>query len=155
LGADWNEGAAPLRGAPVTDTVRPPPAPPPPGKAATAYVFTDDNLGAARLAVALLREGFHLAVATQALRADGRNWPRGTFIARLQRNPATLAERLAVLAPPLGVPVTAVQSALADSGNVGTGSDLVVSLHAPRIVVGVGGGISETSYGWLWHFLAR
>ena len=153
LEAYWIEDAAPLGGAPVTDTVLPPP--PAPGKAATAYVFTDDNLGAARLAVALLREGFHLAVATQALRADGRNWPRGTFIARLQRNPATLAERLAALAPPLGVPVTAVQSALADSGNVGTGSDLVVSLHAPRIVVGVGDGISETSYGWLWHFLAR
>ncbi len=153
LEAYWTEDPAPLGGAPVTDTVLP--APPAPAKVATAYLFTDDNLGAARLAVTLLREGFHLAIATQPLRADGRSWPRGTFIARLQRNPATLADRLTALAPPLGVSVTAVQSAFADSGNVGTGSDLVSSLHAPRIVVGVGDGIAETSYGWLWHFLTR
>jgi len=82
---------ASLGGDPVTDTVLPPP--PAPARAATAYVFTNDNQGAARLALTLLREGFHLAVATQPLRADGRSWPRGTFIARLQRNPATLADR--------------------------------------------------------------
>jgi hypothetical protein len=51
--------------------------------------------------------------------------------------------------------VTAVQSAFADTGNVGTGSDLVVSLSAPMILVGVGDGIDETSYGWVWHFLTR
>jgi zinc carboxypeptidase len=149
----WTEDAATPGGTAVADTTLP--APPAPGAAATAYVFTDDNLGAARLALALLREGFHLAVATQPLRADGRTWPRGTFIARRQRNPEILAERIAALAPPLGVPVTAVQSAFADSGNVGTGSDWVTSLHAPRILVGVGDGVSETSYGWLWQFLTR
>jgi len=153
LEAYWTEDAATLGGDLVADTLLPPP--PAPSRAATAYVFTDDNLGAARLALTLLREGFHVATATQPLRADGRSWPRGTFIARLQRNPATLADRLAALAPALGVPVTAVQSAFADSGNVGTGSDLVVSLHAPNVAVGVGDGVSETGYGWLWHFLAR
>jgi hypothetical protein len=153
LEAYWTEDAAPSGGEAVTDTVLP--APPAPARAASAYVFTNDNLGAARLALALLREGFHLAVATQPLRADGRTWPRGTFIARLQRNPAGLAERIAALAPPLGVPVGAVQSAFADSGNVGTGSDAVASLNAPKILVAVGDGVSETSYGWLWHFLTR
>jgi len=48
-----------------------------------------------------------------------------------------------------------LQSAFADTGNVGTGSDLVVSLSVPTILVGVGDGIDETSYGWLWHFLTR
>ena len=151
--AYWAEDAGPLGGTVVTDTLLP--APPPPAKAATAFVFTDDNLGAARLALALEREGFKLAVALAPLVADGHTWPRGTFIARLQRNPVALSERLAALAPPLGVAVTAVQSAFADTGNVGTGSDLVVSLRAPTILVAVGDGIDETSYGWLWHFLAR
>ena len=151
--AYWTEDAGALGGTAVTDTLLPPP--PAPAKAASAYVFTDDNLGAARLALALEREGFKLAVALAPLVADGRTWPRGTFIARLQRNPATLSDRIAALAPPLGVAVTPVQSAFADTGNVGTGSDLVVSLHAPVILVGVGDGIDETSYGWLWQFLAR
>ncbi|HXI33478.1 MAG TPA: hypothetical protein VNH63_05300, partial [Gemmatimonadales bacterium] len=151
--AYWAEDAGALGGTAVTDTLLP--APPPPARAATAFVFTDDNLGAARLALALEREGFKLAVALAPLVADGKTWPRGTFIARLQRNPAALAERITALAPPLGVAVTAVQSAFADTGNVGTGSDLVVSLSAPMILVGVGDGIDETSYGWVWHFLTR
>jgi len=89
------------------------------------------------------------------MRADGRTYPRGTFVARVQRNPATLHERIAALAPPLGVPVTAVQSAFADTGDVGTGSSDVWAMHGPKILVAVGDGVYETSYGSLWHFLTR
>ncbi len=153
LEAYWTEDAGALPAQAVADTTIP--APPAPARATSAYVFRNDNLGAARLALALEREGFNLAVAVQPLRADGRDYPRGTFVIRLQRNPATLHERIATLAGPLGVPVTAVQSAFADTGNVGTGSDAVVSLSPSRVLVGVGDGIGETSYGWLWHFLAR
>jgi len=35
------------------------------------------------------------------------------------------------------------------------GSGDVVALHAPHILVAAGDGISETSFGWLWHYLAR
>jgi hypothetical protein len=153
LEAFWTEDAAPGPGVAVTDTTLP--APPAPARAATAYVFPNDNLGAARLAVALEGEGFRLAVATQPLRADGRAYPRGTFVARVQRNPAALHERIAALAPPLGVPVTAVQSAFPDTGDVGIGSGDVWALRAPKILVAVGDGVFETSYGSLWHFLTR
>src|SRR5439155_4665023 len=137
----------------VTDTALPPP--PAPARATSAYVFSNDNLGAAKLALALEREGFRLAVARKPLRADGRDFPRGTFVARIQRNPATLHERIAALAGPFGVTVTAVQSAFADTGSVGTGSDDVISLAPPRILLAAGDGISETSYGWVWQFLTR
>jgi hypothetical protein len=153
LEAYWTEDAGALAGQPVTDTLLPPPGAPP--RAGSAYVFRNDNLGAARLALALEREGFNVAVAMQPLRADGRDYPRGSFVVRLQRNAATLHERIAALAIPLGVPVAAVQSAFADTGNVGTGSDAVVSLSPPRVIVAAGDGISETSYGWMWHFLQR
>jgi hypothetical protein len=149
----WTEDAPALRTAAVTDTGLP--VPPAPGRAGSAYVFANDNQGAARLALALEREGFKLAVATQPLTADGRTFPRGTFLARIQRNPAGLHERIAALAPPLGVPVAAVQSAFADTGDVGLGSGEVTALRAPKILVAGGDGISETSYGWLWQFLTR
>jgi hypothetical protein len=152
LEAYWTEDAAPA-GTAVTDTTLA--APPAPGRAGSAYAFPNDNLGAARLALALEGEGFRLAVATQPLRADGRTYPRGTFVARVQRNSPALHERIAALAPPLGVPVTAVQSAFADTGDVGTGSSDVWALHGPKILVAVGDGVGETSYGSLWHFLAR
>ena len=153
LEAYWTEDAGALAGQPVTDTLLPPPAAPP--RAGSAYVFPNDNLGAARLALALEHEGFNVAVTTRPLRADGRDYPRGSFVVRLQRNPISLHERIAALASPLGVPVAAVQSAFADTGNVGTGSDAVVSLSPPQIIVAAGDGVSESSYGWMWHFLAR
>ena len=151
--AYWTEDAGTTTGAAVTDTTLPTPAAP--ARATSAYVFQNDNLGSARLVYALEREGYNVAVSLRPLVADGHAFPRGTFVARLQRNPATLAERITALAAPLGVPLTAVASAFADTGNTGTGSDAVVSLAPPHILVGVGDGISETSYGWLWHFLVR
>jgi zinc carboxypeptidase len=153
LDAYWTEDAGAVTAQAVSDTVLAPAAAP--ARAASAYVFTNTDLGAARLAYALETEGFRLAVALQPLRADGRTYPRGTFLARAQRNPATLHDRITALARLHNVAVTAVQSAFADTGNVGTGSDDIVSLSAPKILVGVGDGVSETSYGWVWHFLTR
>jgi hypothetical protein len=152
LDAYWTEDAV-GPGEPVTDTLLPAPAAP--ARAATAYVFRNDNAGAARLAIALGTEGIRLAVATQPMRADGITYPRGTFVLRGQRNSPTLHERVTALAAAHGVAVTAIQSAFPDTGDVGIGSGEVVSLRAPRILVTVGPGISETSYGWLWYFLER
>jgi hypothetical protein len=153
LDAYWTEDPAPGPREAVADTTLPAPAAP--ARAGTAYLFTNDNLGAARLALALEREGFKLAVATKPLRADGRTFPRGTFVARVQRNGAGLQDRITALAAASGVAVSAVQSAFPDTGDVGIGSGDVVALQAPKILVAAGDGVFETSYGWLWHFLAR
>ena len=152
LDAYWTEDAGPA-GDPVADSLLPAPAAP--TRAASAYAFANDRPGAAKLALALEAEGFRLAVATRPLAAGGRTLPRGTFLARPQRNPAALHERIAALGPALGVPVFAVQTAFPDSGDVGIGSGEVMAIHAPTILVAAGDGISETSYGWLWNFLAR
>jgi hypothetical protein len=152
LDAYWTEDAG-AAGEAVTDTVVP--APPAPARAASAYVFPNDRPGAARLAIALEAEGFRLAVAMRPIRADGRTYPRGTFVARPQRNTATLHERIAALGPSFGVAVAPVQTAFPDTGDIGIGSGEVVALRAPTILVAAGDGVSETSYGWLWHFLAR
>jgi hypothetical protein len=152
LDAYWTEDGG-AGGEAVVDTVLPPT--PAPARAASGYLFTNDNVGAAQLALALEAEGFKLALATQPIRANGRSWPRGTFVARVQRNAAALHERIAALAPPLGVTVTPTQTAFPDTGDAGIGSSSVVSLSAPKILVAAGDGIYETSYGWLWHYLAR
>jgi len=152
LDAYWTEDAG-AGGEAVADSTLP--APPAATRASSAYLFLNDRPGAARLVIALEGEGFKLSAARAPVRADGRTYPRGAFIARTQRNPATLHERIAALGPALGVPVIAVQTAFPDSADVGIGSDEVGGLHAPRILVAAGDGISETSYGWLWYFLAK
>jgi len=92
---------------------------------------------------------------SEPLRADGQSFPRGTFVIRTERNPATLHDRLPVLAAEIGVTVTPVQSAFPDTGQVGIGSGRVDAVFAPRILVAAGAGISVTSYGALWQFLEQ
>jgi hypothetical protein len=123
------------------------------GQARSAYVFPNDRQAAAKLAMALLREGFVVNASREPLRADGRTYPRGTFVARIVRNPATLHERVMALAEATGVTVTAVQSAFPDSGGIGIGSGSVEPVFRPNVLVAAGDGVSQTSYGALWHFL--
>ncbi len=123
------------------------------GRGRSAYVFPNDRQAAAELAMALLRDGFVLNVAREHLRADGQSFPRGTFVIRTERNPASLHDRLPALAAEIGVTVTAIQSAFPDTGRVGIGSGGVAPVFEPRILVAAGSGISVTSYGALWYFL--
>ena len=125
------------------------------GRARSAYVFPNDRQGAARLALALLREGFRLGASSEEFLANGRRYPKGTFIVRTTRNPQDLHDRIATLATTSGVEVTAVQSAFPDSGQFGIGSETVQPVHPPRVAVASGRGVSQTSYGALWHFLER
>jgi hypothetical protein len=160
LDAWWTEDAAPVAGdlltLPADGSFRAlAPGGGVSGKAQSAYVFPNDGQAAAELALALLADGFVLNAATEPLRADGRTWPRGTFVARVVRNPERLHERIAALSTSTGVPVTAVQSAFPDSGPVGIGSTSVRPVFRPRVLVAAGDGVSQTSYGSLWHFLER
>jgi hypothetical protein len=125
------------------------------GRGRSAYVFRNDRQAAAELAFALLGEGFVLGVARESLRADGRRYPRGTFVARAARNGPALPDRLLALAREIGVPVDAIESAFPDSGQVGVGSRSVEPVFRPRILVAMGPGISQTSYGATWHFLEQ
>ncbi len=123
------------------------------GRARSAYLFRNDRLAAAELAMALTREGFVLNVATDALSAEGRSYPRGTFVVRTTRNPENLPDRLAALAIEIGVAVDAVNSAFPEPGGVGVGSGSVRPVFGPRVLVASGSPVSITSYGALWHFL--
>jgi hypothetical protein len=123
------------------------------GRARSAYVFPNDRQAAAALALALTRDGFVVNMSGEPLRADGRTYPRGTFVVRVVRNPDRLHDRIAALAAETRVSVTAVQSAFPDSGGVGVGSDQVRPVFRPRVLVAAGDGISQLSYGALWHFL--
>lgn len=125
------------------------------GEATSAYVWSSASDGAARLALRLLQDDFRVATATKPLRAGDRDWPRGSFIVRVERNPATLHARLAALARDCGVVVAALNSAYPDQGDTGTGSYSVTSLKRPRIAMVVDGPGSQDSYGWAWFLFER
>lgn len=125
------------------------------GRAQVAYIIPYERNGAASLIFRLLREGFRVAVSTKTLNAGGRDWPRGTVVARVSRNPETLHERIATLARETGVDVWAVGTGFPETGETGVGSETVVSLRRPKIIVAADDPVSTTGYGAMWWTFDR
>ena len=129
--------------------------PPLTAKATTAYVWTPATEGAYRLAFRLLQDGYRLATCTETMRAGGKDYPRGTLLARVERNPASLHERVATLAREFGVPVAAVDTAYVDQGNAGPGSEEVISLQVPKVALIAGDQAAQTSYAEIAYLLGK
>ncbi len=121
-----------------------------PDKARYAYAFTGESMASMRLATQLLQEGFNIAVATEPFRAGDRAYPRGSIIARIERNQATLHERIRQG----GVDVSALNSARVQSGS-DLGEDPIVELVKPRIAVITDEPTDDRSYGATWFTLER
>ncbi|HEV2913103.1 MAG TPA: M14 family zinc carboxypeptidase [Pyrinomonadaceae bacterium] len=125
------------------------------GRAQIAYIIPYERNGAASLAYRLQREGFRIAVATRTLNAGGRDWPRGTLVARVSRNPETLHDAMARLARETGTEVTAVNTGFNETGETGVGSENVISLKPPRIIVAADDPVDHNSYGAMWWLFDR
>ncbi|HEY0005474.1 MAG TPA: M14 family zinc carboxypeptidase [Pyrinomonadaceae bacterium] len=124
-------------------------------RASIAYIIPYERTGSSALAYRLQREGFRLAVATRTLNAGGRDWPRGTLVVRVSRNPESLHEAIARLARETGVQVASVNSGFAETGETGVGSENVISLKQPRIIVVADEPVDQTSYGSIWWLFDR
>jgi hypothetical protein len=153
LDAAWTEDVTPVTGEPVTLEMMLPTGTVS-GRARSAYLFPGGRETSARLALSLMREGFAVGVAEAEIGAEGRTWPVGTYLARVQRNPATLHDRIRPLAERARAEVTAVQSAFAETG-VGVGSESVRPLRSPKILLGAGDGVAQTTFGSLWYYIER
>ncbi|MEP7077099.1 MAG: M14 family zinc carboxypeptidase [Acidobacteriota bacterium] len=126
-----------------------------PGRALISYIIPYTTDSAAPMVMRLLQKGFRVAVATKTMNAAGRNWPRGTFVVRISRNPDTIHEAVAKLAVDMGVNVTAVNSGFADEGDTGVGGESVISMQAPKIAMVADEAVDQTSYGSIWWSLDR
>jgi hypothetical protein len=151
LDAYWTEDTPPVSGDRVQATESRA-TPPPPARAQSAYLFTDETEAGTRLAMWLLREDFKLSVASVPITAGGVVYPRGTFVARVQRNPSALHQRINALAQEAGASVKAINSAFPDSGQYGVGSETVVAVKAPRVLLAAGEGIDQTAFGAVWFY---
>ncbi|HXH08071.1 MAG TPA: M14 family zinc carboxypeptidase, partial [Vicinamibacterales bacterium] len=149
-------GLAPMTGEPAYGVAppRPDPAPPAPGRATYGYLFAGESYAAVRLASRLLAEGFNLAVASEPFRVGGRDFERGAFLARVERNPEALAARIAALAAETGVAVQALESARVERGP-DFGEDPVVEIPPPRIAMVTAEPTDERSYGAAWFTLEQ
>jgi hypothetical protein len=120
------------------------------GRAQIAYIIPYDTNAAPALAYRLQREGFRVAVATRRLSAGGREWPRGTIVVRVSRNPDTLHDAMARLSRETGAIVWSVNSGFYETGEVGVGSEDIAALQPPRIIMVADEGVDQSSYGAIW-----
>ncbi len=125
------------------------------GQAQVAYLIRYDREAAALLALRLLQENYHVAAVMKPVRAENREWPRGTFVVRVSRNPASLHARLDALARDLGVEVVAVSTGFGDPGSGGLGSASIEDMKHPSIAVAGGDGVDQTAFGAVWHLLEK
>lgn len=151
LDAVWTDEAVTVRMRPVTDeegfdaTLLPP--------ARSGYLIPPGTRAAQSLALALLREGFVLGVATTPLVADGMSYPAGTIVMRTVRNPDSLHARLQALQRRHPANVVGVASAFPDSGQSGIGGEAIRAVRAPKILVAAGDGVSQLGFGDVWQYL--
>jgi hypothetical protein len=120
------------------------------GRASIAYIIPYDNNAAPALAYRLQHEGFRIAVAQRELSAGGRVWPRGTIVVRVSRNPDTLHDAIARLSRETGASVWSVNTGFYETGETGVGSENIVTLKPPRIIMVADEGVDQSSYGALW-----
>ncbi len=125
------------------------------GQAASAYVIPAGTRASTAMALALTRDGVNVAAAGAPLRADGVTYPAGSLVVRVARNRPDLHARVLAAQALTRAHVVAVGSAFPDSGQVGIGSTSVGVVHAPRILVLAGDGVSQTAYGDVWWYLER
>lgn len=125
------------------------------GRAGISYIvpYATDSTGA--FVMRLLQANYKVAVATRPLNAGGRNWPAGTFVIRVSRNPESVHDTVARLAGEMGVNVTAVNSGYSDEGDTSVGGEAVVSLREPKIAIAADEGVVQESYGSIWWTFDR
>ncbi|MDJ0838293.1 MAG: M14 family zinc carboxypeptidase [Acidobacteriota bacterium] len=124
------------------------------GKAEYAYLFTQETDAGAALAGRLLQEDFKLGLVTSPFKQNGKDWPLGTLVARVKRNPDTLHTRIAALAGELGVNVATASTAWTEEG-ISLGSNRVFHLKKPSIAVLTDRPVSQTGWGSVWFLLEQ
>jgi hypothetical protein len=156
LDAWWTEDVSPVNGAMATaESVAALKRGNYGGRASVAYIIPYDSDSTGPAMIRLLQQGYRIAVATKPLNAAGKNWPRGTFVIRISRNPDTIHDAVAKLANDLGIRVIAANSGFPDEGDTGIGGESVNSLRMPKIAMVADDAVDQTSYGSIWWTLDR
>jgi cation diffusion facilitator family transporter len=133
-----DSGAAPLRAEPPQ----------------VAYVVAWGQNGAAALLAELLRLGTKVRCIGRAFTLEGTTFPAGSFVVRVQGQPADLHDRLRELAAAHGVSVHNADSSWVDSGpNFGTNWSL--ALEVPRVAMAWDLPVNANSAGWVRYLLEQ
>jgi hypothetical protein len=123
----------------------------PPAK--VGYLLTWGS-GAAAAAVEALQQGIRLRSADRPFTLSGRRFPAGTVFARGAENGADLPAKLGAISARHGIQAVPIDSAFVEEG-VSLGSNEVVAMKAPRVLLAWDSPTQSTSAGWARYTLER
>lgn len=129
----------------------------PQGVAKLAYAVRWNGVNSARFLSELLKKKVKVRFAEQPFTANGDNFEKGTLLV-LRTSNAALGDKLHSLvldaAHVAGVDFSTVESGFVDKG-FDFGSNKVHMLHAPRVTLVAGDGVSSLGMGEVWHFFDK
>ncbi len=124
------------------------------GPARQVYLIPYDTLASSKLLIRLMAEEYRVRMARQEFTLEGRTWPRGTLVIRVNRNPEGLHARLEELSAEFGVDAYALHHGLVEGG-IDLGSNNIVTLKNPRVALLTEDPVSSGSYGALHYLFER
>ncbi|MEO8501419.1 MAG: M14 family metallopeptidase, partial [Vicinamibacteria bacterium] len=122
--------------------------------ATVAYLVPWGSAAAAAMAEAA-RSGILVRSADDPFSLAGRKYGIGTAIIRVAENPTTLRATLQTLAAKWGVEMVAADSGFVDEGGISLGSNQVLRMKAPRVLLMWDAPTSSLSAGWARYVLER
>jgi hypothetical protein len=120
------------------------------GQAAYAYAIPLDGTSALLAALDLLNQDVEVHSAGEAFTAGGREYPPGTFVIPLYRNPDDLNALIEEAVSAHGVHAYPLNTGLVEEGT-DLGAGLYHRLEKPRVAV-LAGESAGGSFGEAWHF---
>lgn len=122
--------------------------------ATVAYLIPWGSAAAAATAE-IARAGVRVRVAGDTFSLAGRKYGIGTSIVRVAENDANLRSTLQAAAAKWGIEIVAADSAFVDPGGISLGSNEVLHLKAPRVLLMWDAPTSSLSAGWARYVLER
>jgi len=124
------------------------------GQARQAYLIPYNTLAASKMLIRLTAENYRVRIARKEFTINGTTWHAGTLVVRVNRNPASLHDRIAGLARAFGVDVTAVNTGLSSAG-VDLGSNNMAAIRQPKVALVTEPPAASYSYGAMHYLFER
>ena len=119
------------------------------GKATTAYILPWNSNDATKALAALLQQDYKAQVAMQNFTLNGETFKRGSIIIPVNGNKPDLYNAVQKFAAQYHLTFTAAQSGYTEGG-IDLGSDRVVQLKKPKIIVATNSPVGTESFGAIW-----
>ena len=110
--------------------------------------------GTAGAVVQATQKGIRVRSASQPFTLAGRKYEAGTAVIRTSENPADLASQIGAIAATHGAELVPIDSSFVEAG-ISLGSNEVVPLKAPRVLLAWDSPTQSTSAGWARYTLER